>query len=283
MEDGDGGFDRPELRAPGGGLALHQDRRTFLIKVQELRTDCLRDLQERALSDVDRDDALASWSKRWNLVDDWLVEVARKTYGIYAQPETHRGRRDNWRKIYRFNREQIEAGEMSVSPPPDEDDSEPPFVRIRWYGLGHTQFGMTREDAQENPFVRAPVQTTWPPDPEIDAELEVTVPDWPPDPEIDSEAEARAAFERYWNELLQRSRERGASEATEKRAHTGGSPDLHFAWLVRWQVGPDDVNESHQKIADDPGEGVRPRSRQTVQEAVARTADRIELTRRSQL
>lgn len=269
-EDG-GGFDQPDLRAPGGGLALHQDRSTFLTRVEELRTDCLRELQARALSDSGEDEVLSVWSKRWNLVDDWILEVARKTYRIYKNPDAHRSRRQTWRNVYRWNQPLIERGELSpIRTPPDEGDTDPPFSTLRFYGLGHTQDGLTLEDVKANPFLRTP-------------EVDAAVPGWPPDPEIDSEAEARAAFNRYWEERRRRSLERGASQPAEKRAHTGGTPDLHFAWLARWQVGPDGVHESHQEIADDPGEGARPRSRQTVQEAVARTADRIGLTRRSQL
>lgn len=271
MADDDSGFDRPELRAPGGGLALHQDRLTFLTNVRDHRTECLRELQEGALSEVDEVDVIASWSRRWSLIDNWVLEVVRNTYRIYEDPEEHRNKRESWRKIYRLNQPLIERGEWSPSStPPEEGDTDPPFSSLRFYGLGHTQHGQTLEEVQANPFLRTP-------------EVDAIVPGWPPDPEIDSEGEARAAFKRYWEERRRRSLERGASQPTEKRAHTGGSPDLHFAWLARWQVGPDGVHESHQEIADDPGEAVRPRSRQTVQEAVARTADRIGLTRRSQL
>lgn len=259
---------RPDLQAPGGGLSLHSDRLIFLEKVAELVPECLQDLQLRALSDEEEGDVLEGWCDDWNLADDWLREVAEKTYRIYSRPATHRQRRETWRDIYRWNRPLQEEGKISSDlmrrRPPPEDDGSPPYRELRFYALGHTQPDLTPQATRDNPFFRRPGPS---------------LPHWPPDPEHDSKADAQAAFERYWEALRERSLQEGGSEAAGKRRRSSDDPDLHFAWLARWQVG----GESQQEIADNPGEDVTTKARQTVHEGIADAASRIGLTRRSQL
>lgn len=262
------GYDRPDLRAPGGGLHLHLDRLVFLEKICDLVPECLQDLYDHALSEEDVDSAVSEWASRWNLVDPWILDVARETFRIYSCPDTHQQRRRQSRRVYEWNRPLQEEGDIPshwMRWAPDPDDLEPPYRELRFYGLGHAQPGLDLESLRENPFLRTPAP--------------VKVPGWPPDPEVDSESEARVAFERWWREQKRAAREAGASESRQKRSHTGGDPHLHFSWLARWQVG----GESQKEIAENPGEGVRKRERQTVQEAITRTADRIGLTRRTEL
>lgn len=261
---------RPDLRAPGGGRHLHLDRLIFLRKIQEHIPECLRDLYQTATSGEDEDNALSVWSTRWNLVDEWINEVARRTYRVYAEPGKHRQKRERYLQIYDWNQELIEAGEVSMRPPPfGRKDLEPPYEFLRWYGLGTSLSDLSYASIREFSFLRRPA------DPFIFTASY--------DPEIDSRAEIRERLIEEWESFADareaQARDEGAEEPVRKRGRTGDAT-LHFAWAARWQVG----KESATEIGENPGEGVSTtRHPKTVREAVKNVCERIDLTRRTKL
>lgn len=260
---------RPDLRPVGGGLALHLDRLTFLLKVQDLVPECLEDLYRRAIDRGNQDEVLADWSEEWNLVDDWIMEVARDTYELYANPVKHRAKREQYLRIYQLNKELIDRGEVSMRPPPyGSDEVEPPAGGLRWAGLKVELRDLTLQAIRDFPLLRTPAEpfifTGY--DPEIDNEAS-------------SDARLWAAWEDYKKARQEQARQHGAIDSVRRRARSSDDPHLHFTWLVRWQV----KGETHLEIAGNPAEGSEPVSEKSVQRAVQKLAARIGITRRSQL
>lgn len=264
---------RPDLRASGGGIHRHLDRLTFLDKVRTLVPESLHDLHDRATSGADESEALDAWATRWNLVDDWVLDVARRTFRIYADPAKHRQKREQYLRIYYdANRELIERGELSMRPPAyGRDDLEPPYDHLQWVGgLRESLSDLSYEAVRDLPLIRrpaAPFEFSASYDPEIDSRDEIRdrlLDEW------EAHADAREA----------QARQDGATDPVRKRARSGEDATLHFAWAARWQV----LGESYSEIGDDPGDDVpTTRSPKTVREAVIDVCDRIGLTRRTKI
>lgn len=290
---------RPDLRAPGGGKHLHLDRLTFLEKVQQLIPECLRDLYERAASEASEEEALAAWSAHWNLVDDWVLDAAQRTYRIYADPAKHLRRRRRQVRIFELNRDLMYRGKVPRRPSPFGSDPfeppyqnhpwadtsepltesaiesirepaclRPPYERLRWLGgVRKSLPDLTHKAIRDFPLLRRPA-----------APFEFSQ---SYDPEVDSRSERRERLLRKWKTWADaqeaKARDEGAEEPVRKRGRTGDAT-LHFAWAARWQVD----EESYAEIGQQPGPGISvTRSRQTVREAVLDVCRRIELTRRS--
>jgi hypothetical protein len=105
------------------------------------------------------------------------------------------------------------------------------------------------------------------------------LPHWDPTGETWAEYRAKAnrRLTEYKAEVEARAEMSGFERVPSKRGRRGGDPELHFDWLVRFQV----LGESLASVASFPGGGRSSVDLRSVQDAVRTTADLIGLARRS--